>query len=270
VSSRHSVALWRTRALLRLLAAGAGPRSGLSLVRLRLQRGGTGEGLVRVRVRSLGGLAVELRCGTSDVYAFGDAYVERFQKPPAEVAGEPMEWILELGTNVGLGLADLAYRYPRARLLGVEADPGNAALANRNIAAFADRCEVVPAAVWDSDCELTLEGQKACGMEVRERRPSDPEDSPAIPAFAVETLLAPWRPDGEIDYVLLSAEHSEQRVLNSNNAWLRRVRSIRVETYDDIPYGAADTVRDLERLGFRAWHEPNRSGGSAVGVRKPR
>jgi hypothetical protein len=253
----------------RLVAAGAGPRAWLTLILLRLRRG-TGAGTVRVRVRALGGLGVELRRGTSDVYAFEDAYVERFQRPPAELADAPLERILELGTNVGLGLAELAHRHPRARLLGVEADPGNAALARRNVAAFGERCEVVAAAVWDSDAELTLEGEQESGLEVRERRPDDPPGAPTIPAVAVDTLLARWLPEGEIDYVLLSAEHSEQRILTRNADWLQRVRSIRVETYDDIPYGPADTLADLERHGFRAWHEPNASGGSAVGVRAPR
>jgi hypothetical protein len=269
VSALLSRTARRVRVLVRLAAATADPRSALRLVKLALQRGGTHGEPVRVRVRALGGRPVELRPGTSDVYAFQDAYLERFQGPPAELASERLGSILELGTNVGLGLADLACRYPDARLLGVEADPGNAELAKRNVAAFADRCEVVNGAVWDTDCELTIEGQKACGMEVRERRPGDPEDMPAIPAFAVATLLERW-PEGQIDYVLLSVEHSEERVLTRNNAWLERVRSIRVETYDDIPYGPADTVRDLERLGFRARHEPNPSGGSAVGVRPPR
>ena len=263
-------ALRRSRVLLRLMAAGAGPRSWFELARLRLRRGHGGSGGVSVRVRSLGGLEVELRRGTSDVYGFEDAYVERFQKPPADLADQALEWILELGTNVGFGLSDLAYRYPRARLLGVEADPGNAAQATRNVAAFADRCEVAAVAIWDSDCELTIEGEQECGLEVRERRPDDPPDAPAIPAVAVETLLADWRPEGEIDYVLLSVEHSEQRILTRSNGWLARVRAIRVETYDDIPYTPQDTVRDLEALGFRAWFEPNLVGGSAVGVRAPR
>jgi hypothetical protein len=224
-----------------------------------------------VRVGALGGRAVALRRGTSDVYGFEDAFVSYFHRPPAELRGQPLETILELGTNIGLGLADLAHQYPRARLLGVEPDSGNAELARRNVASFADRCEVVTAAAWDSDCELTLEGEQECGLEVRERRADDPPDAPLIPAFAVETLLAQSLPVESIDYVLLSAEHSEQRLLTRNAGWLERVRAIRVETYDDFPaYTAADTVRDLERHGFRARFEPHPSGGSAVGVRPPR
>jgi hypothetical protein len=167
---------------------------------------------------------------------------------------------------VGLGLAQLAECYPAAQLLGVEADPDNAELAVRNVAPFADRVRVVSAAVWDRDCELTLEGRKECGLEVRERREDDPVDLPRISAYAVESLLADWRPEGEIDYVLLSAEHSEERILTRSNGWLERVRSIRVETYEDIPYGPAQTIRDIERLGFRARYEPGPTG-SVVGVR---
>ena len=43
---------------------------------------------------------------------------------------------------MGAALTALAVRYPGATLLGVEPDPGNAALAARNVAAFGDRCKV--------------------------------------------------------------------------------------------------------------------------------
>ena len=53
-------------------------------------------------------------------------------------------------------LADLASRYPQARLLGVETDHDNAVLARRNLAHLADRCILEEAAVWHRDETLTL------------------------------------------------------------------------------------------------------------------
>jgi FkbM family methyltransferase len=231
-------------------------------------RGGGPEAPTTVRVKPLGGREVVLRRGTLDVYAFSDAYVTFEHLPPREALERPMKQILELGTNVGYGLSEMAHRYSAARLVGVEADPENAAMARRNVAAWADRVEVVPAAVWDSDTELTIEpGGDSHGNVVRERRPGDGPELPTIPAYSVETLLAERFPDGPIDFVLLSAERSERRVLQNANAWLQRVDAIKVEAYLDGDYGPQDTVADLQAAGFTARHEPNPWGGFVVGFR---
>jgi FkbM family methyltransferase len=231
-------------------------------------RGAGREALTTIKVKPLGGHEVILRRGTLDVYAFSDAYVTFEHLPPAEARDRPMRQILELGTNVGYGLSEMAHRYGQARLVGVEAAPENAAMARRNTAAWADRVEVVPAAVWDSDTELTIEpGGDSHGNVVRERRPGDGPDLPTIPAFSVPTLLADRFPDGRIDFVLLSAEKSERRVLQNANEWLQRVDSIKVEAYLDGDYGPEDTAADLRAAGFTARHEPNPWGGFVVGFR---
>lgn len=256
-----------------LWAAGAGVPSRLRLISLRARRGGRERSRpVPVAVAPLDGRRVLLRRGTHDVYAFSDAYVVFQQLPAPEVLRRPMQRILELGTNVGYGLAELAHRYPEARLLGVEADPENAELATRNVAGWADRCTVVAAAVWDADTELTIDaGGDSHGFHVRERTVDDGPDRPVIPAFSVQTLLDRHLPEGRIDYVLLSAERSERRVLTSANQWLERVDAIKVETYKQGDYLPEDTVTDLKQLGFRAWLEPDPVerpwGGFALGVR---
>ncbi|MGH7802961.1 MAG: methyltransferase domain-containing protein, partial [Candidatus Binatia bacterium] len=63
----------------------------------------------------------------------------------ADVAGEtPPAHILDLGCGIGAVLLLLAWRFPSARLVGVEAQAESAALACRSIAwnGCGDRCEV--------------------------------------------------------------------------------------------------------------------------------
>ena len=255
-------------ALMRYAKAGADVRSGLMLVALRFRHDrNAGRGIASVRVRALGGSEFHLRRGTSDILAFGDNYVAHFNAPPEEVRGRDLRQILELGTNIGAGLADFAHTYPSARIVGVEPDPGNAALAQRNTVTVADRVTVVRAAVWDVACELTLEGDVEYGRMVREVRSDDPADAPRVSALPVSAILDRHMPQGEIDYVLLSAERSERRILTRNNDWLQRVRAIRVETYLDGDYTPQDTVADLQRAGFIARTESSLFGDSAVGLR---
>lgn len=257
--------------LARLFRSAADPRSGLRLVLMRAtrgrSRGARPRRAVAIRVKALGGHPLLMRPGTNDVDAFSDNALDGFHLPPAEIRGDALIRIVEVGTNIGVGLAALAHRYPAARLVGLEADRDNALLARRNTSPWSDRCTVIEAAAWDSETQLTLEGDETNGYHVRERTGDDPEDSPTILAMTLDGVLAEHMPEGEIDYVLLSAEHSEARLLRAGGGWAPRVRAIKVETYNDGSYTPADTTRDLERLGFSASVEPGPWGGCAIGVR---
>lgn len=125
-----------------------------------------------------------------------------------------MRQICELGSNIGTALAGLAVRYPDARLLGVEADPSNAALARANVAGYGARCQVVEAAVWDQEAELVVVGDRADALEVRPRRASDPPAPNSIRGRTVDSLLAEHMPDGAIDYMHMNVEGTEKRILS--------------------------------------------------------
>lgn len=122
--------------------------SRLRFLALRLGLG-TGRGPVALRLKALDGRALWVRPGTSDPMVVVEDFVHGFADPPAEVELAGPTRIVELGSNVGAGLAGLAQRYPEASMLGVEAEPTNAALARRNLAPWADRCRLEEAAVWE-------------------------------------------------------------------------------------------------------------------------
>jgi hypothetical protein len=51
-------------------------------------------------------------------------------------------------------MTHLAALYPESRFVGVELDGDNAALCARNVASWAERCEVIAGAIWDENGEL--------------------------------------------------------------------------------------------------------------------
>lgn len=109
---------------------------------------------VPVRVKELGDGIVWLRPRSRDRAAL--EFLHRgHHLPPAGLTG-PVRHAAVFGANIGLLLADLASRYPRGRLLGVEADHDNALLARRNLAHLSSRCILEEAAVWYRDETLTL------------------------------------------------------------------------------------------------------------------
>jgi FkbM family methyltransferase len=252
-----------------LLAAMADPGSRVRAVGAFLGRGRPvravpgGPATVPLRLKALGGATIHVRPGTSDLAVIGEALLLGYNAPPPEVGPAPA-CVVEVGTNIGVGLALLAARYPGARLLGVEPDPANAALARVNVAGFGPRVQVVEAAVWDRDGHVSLqrEGRAATGYETAD------EPGPVV-ARTLDALLADFAPEAGVDYLYLDAEGAHARVLHGADeaGWPGRVRVIKVAGHLGTDYSEPDCARDLERLGFAARRLPAEPTGWIVGVR---
>jgi FkbM family methyltransferase len=221
---------------------------------------------VSLRPKALDGAPLTVRAGTTDMNTIFLNYLEGAHLPPAELTDRDLSQICELGSQIGTGLAGLAARYRNARILGVEPDPTNAALARRNVEAFGPRCQVVETAIWDSDTDLTIEGDPPV-YSVRPARAGDPPDR-RIGATTVDRLLAEHMPEGEIDYMIMQLEKTEPRVLAAAATWAPRVASIRVEIYPGMGFEGAECVSLLEALGYEAWWEPTPSRGYGFGIRR--
>jgi FkbM family methyltransferase len=246
-----------------------GWRARLKLLWIKLRarfRRGEAEA-VGLRMRELDGGRLYVRPGTADMNTIFLNYVQGAHLPPPEFVDRDLRQICELGSQIGTGIAGLAARYPNASVLGVEPDQDNAALARRNVAPYGARCEVVVAAIWDAETDLTIEGDWVSGYTMRPSRPDDPRDR-RVQGTTVDRLLDEHMPEGTIDYLVMNLERTEPRVLAAASGWAPRVASIRCEIYPGKGFEGDEAVRLLEELGFDAWWEPNPSLGWAFGVRR--
>lgn len=212
-----------------------------------------------IRLRPLEGRTVWLRPGTSDATVVWETFVGRFHRPPAALAAEDPLVILDLGANIGLTMADMAVRHPRAKIVGVELDGANAALARENLRPWRDRCELLEAAVWSEGGTIGYDGEP--GNEYGFRVMGSGAARSAT-AMSLDTILA--RVGGAADYLKMDIEGAEREVLRSNTSWAGRVRAIKVEAH--APYGVSECVDDLERLGFSVRRD-RRHEACAVGIR---
>jgi FkbM family methyltransferase len=241
------------RGLAWTVGAVAGPREKARIIGFALvgKRIGRRSEPVSFPMRGVGGRSVLVRPRTDDLPQAVYNYHAGLYLPPDELAGEDLRQIVELGSNMGSALVGLASAYPAARLVGVEPDPDNAAIARRNLASFGERCEIVEEAIWDSPAELSIEGDKTVGFVVRERRPTDGPAVRTVRATTVDAILATRMPTGSIDYMTVTIEGTEPRLLRGGD-WVSRTRSIRVEYHPERGFSAADCIALLEALGFRA------------------
>lgn len=196
-----------------------------------------GDGRLTIRPAALGGEPIELRIGTSDPQVAWYVLCEQDQLPPHGV--EPRS-ILDLGANIGIAAALFATRFTTARIVAVEPDPANAALARTNLAPWADRCEVIEGAAWIDKGTLALTGDQADSRAVT-------AGDGGVAAIPIDELVARAEVDGALDFVKMNIEGAERALLR-DPSWTRRVRAIRVEVHP--PYTVADCGADLQRAGF--------------------
>ena len=228
---------------------------------------------VPVRVKSMDGRVVWLRPRSSDRAAF--EFLHQGYHLPPELIGRVAQ-IAVLGANIGLLLGDLADRYPRARLLGVEPDPDNATLARRNLAHLGARCTLLEAAAWYRDEQLTLSWDSdAWGQTLAAHSPGcsggaavalqvDAVTAGEVRVDAIDAgrLLDAFGNQGPIDYLLVNIESAWYEMLK-HGEWTRNVRCIKIEIQDHYD----EAVPLLEALGYRAQLRWLNWGAFVTGIR---
>jgi FkbM family methyltransferase len=206
-------------------------------------------GIVRLRVRDM---AVPMLCRprTSDAQTLFVAMHDRFHLPPIVLPDDCV--ILDLGANAGYTAAHLAHLYPQARVIGLEMDEKNAALARLNVAAFAPRCHIIHAAAWVENGWITYSGRREEAYKISDIEKSAPVNIRRAPARAINSILDECELD-RIDYVKMDIEGAEDAVLTSATEWLDRVVSLKVEIHP--PATIDRTMRALAAKGFTAWRD---------------
>jgi len=214
--------------------------------------------LARLRLRPLGGREVLVRPGTSDIGTVWGTFARQYHLPPAELGAPSTIW--DLGANIGLTMAHFAHLYPRARVLGVELDEDNVALARLNVAAWGDRCQVIHAAVWASDGEVRYRGWAGGTSNYQV---TGAEEGTRVRAVSLAGLVREH--GGPVDYLKIDVEGAERELLRDGSGWAEEVRCLKVELHGD--YGVEECRADLRRLGFEARRDPDH-WACLVGLRR--
>jgi FkbM family methyltransferase len=202
---------------------------------------------VRLRVRPLDGLEVELRPGTSDAQMLRETFRDGVHVPPAPIEARGVRTIVDLGANAGITVAANALRHPQATIVAVELDPENAELARRNTARWADRCQILQGAVWTEDGEIEYARERGNEFGFSVTRGAGART--VAPAFSMDTILGHLPGDARVDFLKMDVEGVEAMLLSPERAaWAARVDAIALQVHDD--YTLEDCARDLAALGF--------------------
>jgi FkbM family methyltransferase len=173
------------------------------------------------------------RPGTSDVQVFRQVFIERQYACLDGVKGPGL--ILDCGANVGYSAAYLLSRFPGARLIAVEPDPGNFALLEQNLRPYGDRARAIRSGVWSRPVGLTVvESGFRDGLEwTRQVRECLPGESPQMTAVDVGSLLEESGYE-RISILKIDIERAELEVFSRHyESWLPRVDHLAIELHDD-------------------------------------
>jgi FkbM family methyltransferase len=222
-----------------------------------LRATGTGPTDERARIRflPLEGNALELRLGTTDALVAVETFAGGYHLPLHATPGR----VWDLGANIGATVASLAAVFPAARITGLELLEDNAALAERNVGPWSDRCSIITAAAWTTSGSVKIRVPRAneAGAKVSD------EGDLSVHAISLNDLLSRTGPP---DYVKMDVEGAEKALLVEHTEWAALVGEIRVECHGS--YRIEDCERDLQRLGFRTEPHPERlSRPSVTGTR---
>jgi FkbM family methyltransferase len=193
-----------------------------------------------IRLRALDGAPVFVRPGTADADVLIGAFHGRYHLRGVHLDDPKLIW--DLGANIGLTIRQMSVQFPAARIVAVELDEENLALARRNVADVADRVELLHGAVWPDPGTLSYgvadgEGQDAF-------RVADGGTASA-PAITLDELLDRFGPP---DFVKMDIEGAEEEVLARHTGWSASVPRIAVEYHH--PFTDAACERALRDLGF--------------------
>lgn len=213
-------------------------------LQLEAARWGSGQQPRSVRLRYKPTGDVWMRNGTTDYPTLVSCFVKGFHRPLRPLPPRPT--ILDIGANVGYTLIDFRHHHPDARLIGVEMDADNHALATRNIDGLG-RVLLLHAAIWCEDGEVRYDaGANADAFAVG----SGGAAQRSVESLTMGTLLDRCAVE-RADYVKLDIEGAEKDLFGRGDlAWLQRVDQISVELHGTLD--SQSLVALLRAHGFDA------------------
>ena len=187
------------------------------------------------------------RPGTTDLLVLEQVFLDR-EYDVERVASDSVEYVVDLGSNIGVTAMLWSQRFPKARMALVEPDPDNFKLLQLNTAAFARRCRLINAAVSDG-C-----GRASFFRSEREYGHSMLRTEDCVSEIEVRTLTVPdvLEEAGfpRVDLLKMDIEGGEKIVMPTLSSWRAAPRYLIAELHP--PYEFSDFAQHCRLVGLQA------------------
>ena len=192
------------------------------------------------------------RPGTTDLLVLEQVFLDgEYHVEP--IAPESIEYIVDLGSNIGVTAMFWAQRYPKARMALVEPDPDNFKLLQRNTAAFQDRCVLLNAAVSDRRGETSFfRSDREYGHSIL--KADDSVSEIKVKTLTVSDVLSEAG-FPRVDLLKMDIEGGEQIVMPTIGTWKHAPRYLIAELHP--PYDFDAFTQHCQSVGLRATQSPS-------------
>jgi FkbM family methyltransferase len=192
------------------------------------------------------------RPGSTDLLVLEQVFLDReYHVEP--IVADSIEYIVDLGSNIGVTAMLWAQRYPHARMVLVEPDPDNFKLLRRNTAAFQQRCVLLNAAVSDRRGTASFfRSEREYGHSIL--KPDDCASEINVKTLAMSDVL---REAGfpRVDLLKMDIEGGETIVMPTMGTWKHAPRYMIAELH--LPYNFAAFTEHCHSAGLRATQSPS-------------
>lgn len=211
---------------------------------------GDSQPLLGVRIRKLDNATMFARPGKEDYLTLYYVFYNQFHLPPAPLPDRPV--ILDLGSNCGYTIAHYKHLYPRARIIGVEMDEDNLALARRNVDGLED-VELLHGAVSHKDGIVSY--NKQAKEDAYRIEYGEVTHRKTVKALTIPSILQRYGLT-RVDFLKLDIEGEEVNLFRPANglSWLDAVQSLNMEVHAE-PAVLQEMLAVLGQRGFRAWKD---------------
>ncbi len=162
-----------------------------------------------------------IRPGSDDAFTVLNNVIRQeyghFRVPDAPV------WMIDAGACIGDTTAYFLSRFPGLKVLALEPNPENHAVAERNLAPYGQRSILLQKALYARDDRAAITGSGVSATLSTEGREVD--------CISIPTLLRQYRID-TVDILKMDIEGAELEVLGDDaSAWLDRITLLILETH---------------------------------------
>jgi FkbM family methyltransferase len=156
-------------------------------------------------------------------------------------------YIIDCGANIGVTVTWWKHKYPSARVLAFEADPGIFRILESNCGHFKN-VQLVNAAVWDKEGELAFSAKGGEGGHLAELSSTNSATVLMVRGVRLRSFLTE-----KCDFLKMDIEGAEQEVLLDCADRLQNIKKIVVEhhSFIDRPQNIGAFIGVLETAGFR-------------------
>lgn len=176
-----------------------------------------------------------LRLPSSDVLTFREVFTRRTYDIQFPI---PPKSIVDAGANIGLTSVFLAQKFPDARIIAIEPDPGNFRLLKKNCDPYPN-IHCVEAALWGSECEVEVvdEGRGEWGYTTRPI-PNDINTNRSKSLTITVPRLLELFQINTIDFFKMDIEGAERDVFSSHTDWVKAVQIMAIELHERFAPGS--------------------------------